>query len=169
MIYYTSDLHFGHKNILKYEPRPWADIEQMDQGLIERWNSKVQNEDTVFILGDLTFYKDERKNIELVSQLKGHKHLIIGNHDYYVKEKYLNKYFESIQHYKRIQDQGREVILFHYPIFNWDKQQFGSYHLYGHVHSQQELQLRIPNAFNAGVDVNNWYPVTLDELLKKKE
>lgn len=168
MIYYTSDLHFGHQNILKYEPRPWSNIDEMDKGLIERWNSKVNDDDEVWILGDLTFYKEKEKNIELVSQLKGRKHLIVGNHDYYVREKYLNNYFESISQYKKIWDQGREIILFHYPIFNWDKQQFGSYHLYGHVHSQKEFQLNIPNSYNVGVDTNDWYPVTLNELISSK-
>lgn len=163
--FYTSDLHFGHKNILAWENRPWNSVEEMDTGLIERWNNKVRDEDHVWILGDLTFYKDARKNIGLVSQLKGHKHLIRGNHDYFVNSGYLNKFFETIDQYKRIQDNGREVILCHYPIHCWDKMKYGSYHLYGHVHGDPDWQLNQPNSFNVGVDVNNWEPKTLDELL----
>ena len=80
-----------------------------------------------------------------------------------------NNLFESIHNYLKIKDNGRDVILFHYPIFNWDMQKYGSYHLYGHVHGDPEFQLKMPNTFNAGVDVNNWEPKTLDELISENQ
>lgn len=165
---YTSDLHFGHKNILKYEARPWSNVDEMDKGLIERWNAKVTNEDDVYVLGDLTFYKDKVKNRELVSKLKGKIHLIRGNHDYYNVIEPIRDLLTSVRDYAVINDNDRRVILFHYPIFNWQDQKYGSYHLYGHIHSMAEYALDIPKAYNVGVDVCDYQPLTLDELIKHK-
>ena len=167
MIYYTSDLHFGHKNILKWENRKCDSIEEMDEMLIRNFNSRVTNEDDVYILGDVSFYHQFEKNRELISRLHGKKHLVKGNHDFGIC-KYCKDLFETILPYQEIKDENRDVILFHYPIFNWNKQKYGAYHLYGHVHSDKEFQLNIKDSFNVGVDVNDYYPVTLDELILRQ-
>lgn len=166
MIYYTSDTHFGHKKIIDYENRPFKDENEMNEILIKNWNKKVKDEDHIYILGDFAF-KDAKKILE---QLNGHKHLIIGNHDNkIIKDKKVMSLFETVDIYKEIQDEGRKVILFHYPIAVYDKMQYGIYHLYGHIHSNMSLvENKLNNkAFNVGSDVNNYEPVTLDELIKK--
>ncbi|MBQ9160901.1 MAG: hypothetical protein IJ122_06225 [Methanobrevibacter sp.] len=167
MIYYTSDLHFGHKNILKWENRKCSTVDEMDKMLIDNWNSKVLENDEVYVLGDVSFYQKFDKNRELIQSLHGKKFLIKGNHDFGIT-KYCKDLFEKILPYMEIKDENREVMLFHYPIFNWNKQQYGTYHCYGHVHSNEEFQLNIKNSFNVGVDVNNYFPVTLDELIEKQ-
>ena len=78
MIYYTSDLHFGHKNIIKYENRPWLSVKEMDQGLIDRWNSRVKNRDLVYILGDFTLSVSTSYVESILTALKGRKILIIS-------------------------------------------------------------------------------------------
>lgn len=83
-IYVTSDLHFGHKNIIKFENRPYKDVEEMTEGLINNWNSVVTANDLVYILGDFSFM-GKRKTEEVLKRLRGKKILIKGNHDYYVK------------------------------------------------------------------------------------
>lgn len=180
MIYYTSDLHLGHKNIIKYENRPFKTVEEMDEALIANWNKKVTNDDDVYVLGDFTL-KRAKGAVGYLEQLNGRIHLLKGNHDKFLKQEKFWRILEDYcdtnfvpyvineGYYKHMDDNGREVVLFHYPIMFWDGQDDrGAYHLYGHLHSTSHggQQHPHPDAFNVGVDVNNYMPVTLDELLK---
>lgn len=168
-IWYTSDLHFGHDNIRKYEHRPWEDIESMREGLIERWNSKVKDNDDVYILGDFA-WRGGRMSVddinEVVKKLNGKKHLIIGNHD----EAWVNRsdvktrLWEEMVYYKRIVDNGKIVIMCHYPLESWDRQRFASIHIHGHLHSQ-EPKINQLNRYNCGCDRWDYYPVTLQEMI----
>jgi calcineurin-like phosphoesterase family protein len=144
----------------------------MNEDIIQKWNNKVKPEDTVCILGDMFFkQKDNRYVTQTLLRLNGEKILIVGNHD-----QFLNvlgntyRYFKEVTSYKKIQDNGRQVILFHYPIEEWDGFYRGSYHLYGHVHNNTKNQLQLlPNRYNVGVDVNGFEPKTLDELIENKK
>jgi calcineurin-like phosphoesterase family protein len=78
-IFFTSDLHIGHKNILKYNRHEFSTIEDMEIEMVSRWNSKVGKDDIVYILGDVSFTSLER-TLFVLSQLNGEKHLILGNH-----------------------------------------------------------------------------------------
>lgn len=80
MKFYTSDLHLGHNNVIEFENRPFKDLDEMDKSIIQKWNNKVSKGDSVYILGDLSFYKGEKTN-EILRQLNGNKYLITGNHD----------------------------------------------------------------------------------------
>lgn len=169
MKYYTSDSHLSHKNIIEYEDRPFGSVEEMNNTIIDNINYRLTPDDELYILGDFTLEKNIDKVSNLIRKIKCKKHLIIGNHDYFVKNKSLCSLFDSVHHYLEIDDNGWKVILFHYPIQNWNLKRYGSIHLYGHVHSKEELQLKENNAFNVGVDVNNFMPVTLEELLEKRK
>lgn len=170
MKFFTSDLHFGHKNIIKYEDRPFSSTEEMDEYLIYKWNSKVNKNDEVYILGDFGFVSGARAN-ELLDRLNGRKFLIRGNHDHsFLKDKKFDKTkFEWIKDYACINDNGKVVCMFHYPIAVWDRQHHGSIHLYGHIHSNKDnhhpLVVHLDNAYNVGCDVHNFEPVTLEELI----
>lgn len=165
MKYFTADLHFGHKNIIKYENRPWSNVDEMDKGLIENWNSIVRDKDQVYILGDFTLSINSEYVRSILEQLKGRKVLIQGNHDYFADKSKFKPYFELITPYLKIHDEKkRRIILCHYPIISWDGMYNGTYHLYGHVHSK--FRLNRSNAFNVGVDVNDFKPVTLDQLIE---
>lgn len=80
MNYYISDLHLGHKNALTFDERPFENVDQMAHVIISAWNSKVAQDDDVYVIGDFQ-YRDEKSPEWYLNQLKGHKHLIIGNHD----------------------------------------------------------------------------------------
>lgn len=167
--YYTSDLHLDHTNILEYEHRPYKTIEEMNLGLIDNINKTVTEKDHLWILGDFTL-RITRGRVERFVQMINtpHKHLIIGNHDYFAGKVWAKDLFESIDHYKEIHDNGRKVVLCHYPIQCWNGMERGSYHLYGHIHrGSRDLRppLTHPNAFNVGVDVRVYYPITLDDLI----
>ena len=173
MKYYTSDIHFGHNKIIDFAKRPFKSIEEMDNTIINNWNNKIKPTDEVYILGDFAFYKGEKTN-EILKQLNGTKYLIIGNHDcYFLKDKSFDKsLFKWIENYKEIKDNKRKVVLFHYPIAVWNASHHGSYHLHGHIHRNIEtphpLDFNLGEyALNVGMDVNNFVPMSLDELIQK--
>lgn len=173
MKYYIADLHFYHKNIIKYENRPFSSIEEMNEHMISEWNKKVKEKDEVYILGDFAFTNGENAN-KLLKRLNGKKYLIIGNHDSFLKDKTFDRnLFENIYHYYSMHDGDKFVVLFHYPIAVWDKQHYGAIHLYGHVHSgldaegtqRHPILPMLENAYNVGVDVIGYAPMTLREIL----
>lgn len=173
MIYYTSDLHFGHANIMKHCRRPFSCVEEMDEVLIERWNKRVHKNDTVFILGDIVW----RKALVpfYMQRLKGKKVLIAGNHDEWVKDKGTHAYFEKVVRYEEIKIDGRPLTMCHYPMLEWNasrregERRLG-FLIHGHIHNRVSEEYRPlfikHNALNAGVDINGFSPVTFEELLE---
>lgn len=140
-IWITSDLHFGHKNIMKFCPatRPWSmdDVPKMNADMIVMWNNTIAPDDIVYILGDIAFMKTERA-IELVEQLNGIKILIEGNHDQKVlKDHRFRALFKEIHKYHDINHNGTKVVMFHYPICEWDQMHRGSVHFHGHLHGSK--------------------------------
>ena len=175
MKYYTSDLHFGHRKIMEYEDRPFNSVEEMDEFLIQKWNAKVKKGDEVYILGDFGFVKWKRAN-ELLDRLNGRKYLIRGNHDnYFLNDKEFDKSkFVWVKDYTSTKDNGMTICMFHYPIAVWDRQHHGALHFYGHVHSNTDTHHPLVldlggNAFNVGCDIHDYEPMSLAELLAKKE
>lgn len=174
MEYFTSDLHLGHENIIKLCNRPFSSVEEMDNFLIESFNRKVKKGDTVYILGDLIWENADAE--KYLKKLNGKKILITGNHD----SKWLNKgdyksYFELITPYLEINSNGHLITLCHYPMLEWkNSRKEGSsklgYLVYGHVHSNvRELYnplYQMENALNAGVDINDFCPVTFQNLIE---
>lgn len=143
MRYYISDLHFFHENMnTRMDCRGFANVEAMHAYIIERWNNKVRKNDEVMILGDLSYGKAEETN-QLLEQLHGRLFLIKGNHDYFLSDRKFNTgRFQWIESYKEVKDDGRKVILSHYPIICYNGQfrknkkgQPKTYMLYGHVHN----------------------------------
>ena len=168
MIFVTSDLHFGHKNIIKYENRPFKDVEEMDKKLIENWNEVVSDTDITYVLGDFSWYKGEKTN-EILNQLNGKKILIKGNHDKnFLNDKKFNiNLFEAIYDYKVIKYDGIKYVLFHYPIAEFDGKNNGYIHLYGHIHTMDLLlEESLKHSYNVGADRNNYYPIKLSNYEK---
>lgn len=117
MIYFIADAHFGHSAIIKLCSRPFENADEMDMFMVDMWNSKVSRNDTVYIIGDL-FYK--HKNSEsILSQLKGKKKLIIGNHDGgWMNKVDVSKYFVSVDSFAEVSDGKRNLVLCHYPLMS---------------------------------------------------
>ena len=170
MIYYTSDLHIGHENIIRLCKRPYSRVHQMNTDIIYKWNQKVKREDTVYILGDMFFkFQDIQYVKDVLKMLEGKKILIKGNHDHFLQQSSWRDYFDKVCDYLKIKDNGRDVILMHYPIEEWDGFFRGSYHLYGHVHNSDNGLRKIERRYNVGVDVNDFEPKTLDELIERNK
>lgn len=169
MKYYIADTHFGHKNVINFEHRPFKNIDEMKEKYIEIWNKKINRGDEVYILGDFSFYRGEETN-EILKRLNGMKFLIKGNHDYlYLTDKNFDKsLFVWIKDYDMIKDGDDKIVLFHYPIQVWNEQHHGSLHFYGHVHSNtgtfHPMKYEIPNSYNVGIDAIK-EPMTKDEIL----
>lgn len=137
-IFYISDTHFGHANIILLDGRPFKTVAQMDQAMIDNWNAAVRKCDTVYILGDFCWCKTARW-IEILNRLNGKKILIRGNHDVQNPSAELRACFADMQDYLEIRDAGRRVILCHYPIpFYKNASDPNVYMLYGHVHYTRE-------------------------------
>ena len=171
MIYYTSDLHLGHANVIRHCDRPFADANEMDAALINNWNAKVHRNDTVYIVGDFLF-RAKCPAEEYLSVLKGKKHLIIGNHDkYWMKKVDLSVWFESVSPMLFVQDSGHTATLCHYPMMSWLGMSKGGFMVYGHIHNNTNadywpLIAARSQMLNAGVDINGFAPVTLDEMIE---
>ena len=173
MILYTSDLHFGHSNVIRFDHRPFADRDEMDHVLIELWNGRVQPDDTVYIVGDLC-YRSEHSADWYLRQLRGHKFLVLGNHDLPIlgDPKALH-YLEGVDNMMNIKDGENEIILCHFPIAEWNGYFHGSYHIYGHIHNRKgeayEVMKKMDHALNAGCMINNYMPVSFKELVRNNE
>lgn len=170
-IYFTSDTHFSHTNILKYENRPYKDVQDMNSQMIKNWNETVTNNDQVYILGDFCFGSKE-DTMKIANQLNGQKFLIMGNHDQKVKtmSKEEKSCFGWVKDYYVLKHNNMKFVLFHFPIQVWDCKHHGSVHLYGHIHSNlgnHSMEYDIKNSYNVGVDVNNFRPIELNEIIKK--
>lgn len=136
--HFTSDVHFHHKNIIKFCNRPFASIEEMNEKLIRNWNEVVAPQDIVWQLGDFSFASIE-KTESILHQLNGEKYAVLGNHDKEIirnRRRLLdNGLFKEIVSYKELKIEGTQVNLFHYAGRTWNKSHHGSYLLFGHTHN----------------------------------
>ncbi len=182
MNFYTSDLHFWHKGVIEFCKRPWATPEEMNEGLIQNWNSVVGPTDSIRILGDV-FFCGTKKIGEIAHRLNGIKHLYLGNHDWdKINKNKLNRWvdefgFASVQKDGAVHLEGFDelVNLSHFPYLNegdhTELQRYpehrlinnGKYLLHGHVHS---YWLKKDKMINVGVDVWGWKPVSEQQILE---
>ncbi len=170
---YISDLHFGHNAVIDFEHRPFSGTDEMDTVLIQLWNSRVTKNDQVYILGDFAFH-NEKPYSWYLKQLKGQKHLIVGNHDMnLVKDSKAMSYFVSVAYYKEIIDCQRHIILCHIPDRNWNVFCPDAYHIFGHIHNKTNeayyYMKKFDRALNAGACINNYTPCSLNELIRNNQ
>lgn len=185
--FYISDLHFDHKNVIKFDSRPFFTLEEMNKTLINNWNSVVAKDDTVYILGDFCWSKEDRW-IEIMKQLNGNKQLIKGNHCLKKMSPKLRAMFQDVKDYKEITDSGKHVCMSHFPMMfyksAWNPD---NYMLCGHVHTTRENDLleqwtemlrntKTDSSYSYGNIINvgcmmpwmGYTPRTLDEILEAK-
>lgn len=176
MIWFTSDLHFGHENVIKYNDRPFSGGKEMNEVLIANWNAMVKPQDDIYILGDLTLRGPQYVN-PLLRRLNGRKYLICGNHDIFVRKASFDRdQFVWIQTYHELNVCNYWFILFHYPIERWNgclrKENGilqGSIHLHGHQHNRpsynEENRRQGVRRYDVGVDANAMHPVSIEKIL----
>ena len=167
-IFFTSDQHFFHKNVLEFENRPFNTLEEMNEGLINAWNKVVKKSDTVYVIGDFIFHKYSNW-VDILDKLLGDIILVRGNHDdskvvkRLVKEGYFKEYHEVGTYIKH---NGYSMWLTHYPMEIGLRPK--KYSISGHIHSNPSNLL---TQINIGVDSPLNFdrpfgqPISLDELI----
>ena len=157
--FFIADLHFGHKAIIEYENRPFNSVEDMDKSMIDNWNSVVEKNDKVFLLGDLSFYNNE-KTEKLVRQLKGQKHLILGNHDKKSVEAYYKMGFHRVYDFPIIID--KLWMLSHRPMYVNKNMPYGN--IFGHVHNNKTYADFSERHFCVSVERINYTPISFEKI-----
>ena len=166
MIYFTSDLHLGHRAAINMCERPFADVEEMNRTLIDNINARVKKHDTLYILGDIAHRCHVDDVNKMIAKINGKKILIKGNHD----KKYDPSLFEGIYDFLEVNFNGHSISLMHYPMVEWPKSRHGSIHLHGHQHNKPEYNAEQKAMgklrYDVGVDANHYCPVSLQEILE---
>ena len=160
-----ADLHFGHANIIKYEKRPFANVEEMDERLITLWNSTVGKEDLVYVLGDFTLSRKKETIKNLVSSLHGRKILIMGNHDTRKPKDYVECGFEVATRKPLMVEPG--VILMHEPFFDTSFVASSYLFFFGHVHMNYTPMDDYSNCMCVSVERIDYRPINLDDCIKQ--
>lgn len=151
-IFVTADTHFDHANIIKYCDRPFANVHEMNEVLMNNWNAVVQSRDLVYIVGDFAWKARHRY---WAGMLNGRKTFIRGSHD---AVGIVEPCFESVHDILDTKISGQKVTFCHYPMLSWRASFHGSWHLYGHTHGRI-LELKDKLTFDVGVDVWDYRPI----------
>ena len=187
-IWFTSDLHHRHKNIIKFQKErceamgiteDMSDMEKLethDKWLVEMWNKTVDKHDHIYILGDISFGSQEETK-KFLEKLKGHKHLIIGNHDKLCQG--LENYFESVSQIKEFPikkhqydflEENIYLVLCHFPMVAWNRRLHGAFQLHGHLHgsgdeiTKKSGELRVDVGLDA--KLSNYELISLEMVYK---
>jgi calcineurin-like phosphoesterase family protein len=187
-IFFSSDQHFGHRNVLKFCQRPFDNEKEMGESLIKNWNSVVTNEDIVVTMGDFFWFNDSHNIKKCVDKLNGKEiYIVLGNHD---KRDSFRRITDERFHivdcvthiYLRCEDETRwshntyEIICCHYPLMTWAHREKGAINLFGHIHSNQynprdgidqDLPLWKGQQLDVGVDNQNYTPVSFEDVLSQ--
>lgn len=161
MLWFTSDTHFGHANVLRYDNRPFQTIEEHDAALIERWNATVHPGDVVYHLGDVAWHTRQGSVDVLLAQLHGTKILITGNHD----GKYITSsaQWAKVTPYYEVTWQTQKIVLFHYRMVVWNRSHYGSWALHGHSHGTLPVNLDA-KTLDVGTMCWGYAPVSVEQI-----
>lgn len=177
-IYFISDVHLSHKNILKYDSRPFETVEEMHAELVKNWNQVVQPDDIVYYLGDLSFGRSDVAKW-FAHSVNGKIHFIMGNHDNMKDIVKLDRW-ESIHEYgteiwvkdgdnkkARGANGYQQIVMSHYPILSWNRAHHGSWMIHGHCHgslmkSNQDYYRR--KVLDVGCNCIDYKPISYQEI-----
>ena len=182
-VFFTSDTHFGHQNILRFCNRPWATIAEHDQALIQNWNDTVPEDAVVFHLGDFCYKGGGFPTIQhLIGLLHGQIILIRGNHDPDTRKlqnlRKLQQLFDGVFDQLQIEVDGQRILMNHYPLLTWPHAygQHPTWQLFGHVHLRKGItgsdafiveQCCRSTQYEVGVDLNGYRPISFHRLQER--
>ena len=171
MIWFTSDLHFGHDREFIWGPRGFKSVEEMNDTILKNWWDTVGFYDDIYVLGDLML--GDPANIQLVHSLKGNIHIIRGNHDTNARMELYKKCGNVIEvtEGQFLKVNGQNFYLCHYPTFTSNLENGAPLkehvlNLYGHTHQQTNFYKDIPFMYHVGLDSHNCYPVSIERVLE---
>lgn len=170
-LWFISDTHFGHENVIKFSGRPFRDREEMDRDMIAFWQQTVKPGDDVFHLGDFSFWPRQQTE-DILLQLPGRIHLVSGNHDQKLLSGELRKRFFSISDLKEIRVADptlpggwQHIVLCHYAMRVWNKSHYGAWNLHGHSHGSLPSEPHLLQ-MDIGVDATKHYKPVPYEYVK---
>ena len=158
MVYFIADTHFGEENIRLYENRPFVDITEMDNVLQKRWNSRVNQQDTIYVLGDFGANGQEK---EILAQLNGRKFLVKGNHDIQTNQYYRDCGFIEVYDYPLIFKDF--WILSHEPLYVNTNMPYAN--IFGHVHNSPIFKTYSNQHYCVSVERTQYAPISFDEII----
>lgn len=179
-IFFTSDTHFNHKNIILYCQRPFDTIEKMNEAIIANWNKTVPQDGIVFHLGDFALGGSEAWN-KVLPRLNGQIHLILGNHDMKNFRQGYAEHFTSVQEQLTVEMGKKKLILTHFPLLcyhgTWGTE-MNVWNLHGHVHickhkeansgkDFERMKLAFPTQYDVGMDLNDYTPISFDKVKER--
>lgn len=180
-VFFTSDFHLFHNNVLKFDNRPFVDVHEMHFAIENGWNEVVKPNDIVIYLGDLSFARREDKaSVDaLLSRLNGIIHFVMGNHDKFDEIKKMSR-FQSVQDYLEVRIKHVEgyktletmFCCMHYPIYSWNKSHHGSYHIHGHCHGnlhhgEDANYYWNRRAIDVGCMLHDYKPISYSQVIEK--
>ena len=170
-IWFSSDTHFGHNRAFLYEPRGFSNIYEHDKTIINNWNSLVDNNDEVYLLGDIML-GDNEYGLKCLKQLKGKIHIIRGNHCTDARMQLYSQCWNVVEitegQYLKVN--GQNFYLCHYPTMTSNLEKTANLkehtiNLFGHTHQKTNFYQGIPFMYHVGLDSHNCKPVSLEEVL----
>lgn len=174
MIFFTSDWHLSHMNIIKYCNRPFSSVEEMNETILEKFRDRVSKGDMVYFLGDFSFKNYDGKLIndffESITNQRIQFHFIKGSHDKYLP-KFVKNHCSSISDLKNVIVNKQNITLCHYPMISFHCSHYGTWQLYGH-HHRDLSEIATGKKMNVCIDLHNFYPVSFEEVkeyMKKRE
>ena len=164
MIYLSSDLHLNHNKSFVWQERGFSSVEEMNEEIIERFNSILTDDDDLYLLGDCCMGLNT-VSMPYLKAIKGNKHLIIGNHD---SEARINEYrnreiFKTIEYGGRLKVGKKLYILSHYPMLVGNASNEKVWNLHGHTHQKHKFG-SVPQCYHVGVDSHDCYPISLEQI-----
>lgn len=174
MIYFTSDSHFGHKNIIKFCNRPFQNVIEMNSEMVNAWNSIVKPDDIVYHLGDLIFSMTRKWEIKLLKSLNGQIIVLKGNHDrvkqldYFINNGLIQEWYYNKQISYEYNNSIYDFSLNHYPHYPLKNDNMICLH--GHIHGYFEhrkmTHLRHPRVLDVGVDSVGYIPISIEKVIQ---
>lgn len=172
-VFFVADTHFGHRNILKYCNRPFSNIEEMNEAIINNWNRVVNEDDVVFHLGDFSV-GGAAEWTSLLDRLNGRIFLVLGNHDMNNVDQGFMKRFEEVSMQMLISVGKQRIYLNHYPFLCYGGSYRGTWQLYGHLHTSSNpsgkdssrISMMFPTQYDVGIDNNKYTPVSFEDVEK---
>ncbi len=159
-IFFIADTHFTEENIIKYENRPFASVQDMNESLIEKWNARVCDEDIVYVLGDFGALEQEK---EILTRLRGIKYLVKGNHDIKENEYYRKAGFQEVYDCPILLESF--WILSHEPLYVNENMPYAN--LFGHVHNSPLFKDFSKQHYCVSVERTDYAPISFDEIKRR--
>lgn len=161
--FFIADTHFHHQNIIGYENRPFNDVDEMTETMVENWNKVVRRDDRVFVLGDFVFHPSANLD-NITKRLRGNKVLVMGNHDSASISTYIKAGFKEVYRYPIIYKGF--WMLSHEPLYINSNMPYAN--IFGHVHSNPAYSDCKAQTFCASVEREhvNYTPINYEEVRK---